>query len=294
MRFNLKLAAYVVLGCVAVATVAPFAAAKPAATAPPAAPATNSLPSWNDTAPKHAIVAFVDSVTKQGSPGFVPPAERIAVFDNDGTLWAEWPVYFQLQFAIDRVKALAPQHPEWSTQEPFRYIISGDMRSFAASGEKSVVSVVEVAHSGMTTDEFDQTVKDWLRTSNHPQTHQPYTAMVYKPMLELLAYLRANGFKTFIVSGGAEFMRVWPSGLRHSARAGGGSRASSSTKSATAGRCRVKLPESTRQRRQGKPVGIETFIGRRPIAASATPTATSDTGERSGLRRASALIAPRR
>jgi phosphoglycolate phosphatase-like HAD superfamily hydrolase len=270
MRFNLKLAAYVVLGCVAVATVAPFAAAKPAATAPPAAPATNSLPSWNDTAPKHAIVAFVDSVTKQGSPGFVPPAERIAVFDNDGTLWAEWPVYFQLQFAIDRVKALAPQHPEWSTQEPFRYIISGDMRSFAASGEKSVVSVVEVAHSGMTTDEFDQTVKDWLRTSNHPQTHQPYTAMVYKPMLELLAYLRANGFKTFIVSGGgAEFMRVFAEqvyGIPPEQVVGSQGKLKYEVRDGRP--VLVKLPEvELVNDKEGKPVGIETFIGRRPIAA---------------------------
>jgi len=248
---------------VAWATTAHAAATSPATGADP-------LPSWNDTAPKHAIVGFVDTVTRPGTPGFVPPAERIAVFDSDGTLWAEWPVYFQLQFALDRVKALAPQHPEWQTKEPYRYVLSGDMKSFAASGPKSVISVIEVAHSGMTTDEFEKTVRDWLHTARHPQTHQPYAAMIYKPMVELLAYLRANGFKTFIVSGGsAEFMRVFAESLYGiPPEQVVGSQGKLEYQVRDGKPVLVKLPEvQFVDDKEGKPIGIQTFIGRRPLAA---------------------------
>src|SRR5207302_2985055 len=153
------------------------------------------LPSWNDTAPKKAIIAFVEKVTKEGSPDFVRPEERIAAFDNDGTLWAEKPIYFQFQFAIDRVKALASRHPEWKQQPPFNYILAGDMKALLAD-EKSMMALMALSHAGMTTDEFNKIVKDWLHTAKHPKTGRLYTEMVYQPMLELLAYLRANGFKT--------------------------------------------------------------------------------------------------
>ena len=140
----------------------------------------------------------------------MPPAERIATFDNDGTLWAEQPMYFQLFFALDRVKALAPKHPEWKTQEPFASLLKGDVKAALAGGDKAILEIVMATHAGMTTTEFEKTVKDWLATARHPKTKRPYTAMVYQPMLELLAFLRANGFKTFIVSGGGiEFMRPW-------------------------------------------------------------------------------------
>ena len=172
--------------------------------------AQDPLPSWNDTAPKKAIVAFVERVTKEGSPDFVPVAERIATFDNDGTLWAEQPMYFQLLFALDRVKAMAPQHPEWKTKEPFASLLKGDVKSALAGGEKSIAEIVMTTHAGMTNDEFAQIVKDWIATAKHPKTGRRYNEMIYQPMVELLSYLRANGFKTFIVSGGGiEFMRPW-------------------------------------------------------------------------------------
>src|SRR5262245_1234342 len=168
------------------------------------------LPSWNAGAAKTSFTNFISRVTKAGGPDFVAPEERIATFDNDGTLWAEQPIYFQFQFALDRVKALAPQHPEWKTTEPFNYLIAGDMKTFMAGGERSLMAVLAAAHSGMTTDEFDKGVNELLRTAKHPKTGRRYNEMVYQPMLELLAYLRANGFKTFIVSGGGvEFMRAF-------------------------------------------------------------------------------------
>ena len=172
--------------------------------------AQDPLPSWNDTSPKKSIVAFVERVTKEGSPDFVPVPERIATFDNDGTLWSEKPVPFQLLFAFDQVKALAPQHPEWKTKQPFAALLKGDMEGVAATGEKGVIEILTVTHTGMTTDEFSRTVQDWIVSARHPKTGRLYTEMVYQPMLELLAYLRASGFKTFIVSGGGvEFMRPW-------------------------------------------------------------------------------------
>ncbi|PYK04209.1 MAG: haloacid dehalogenase, partial [Verrucomicrobia bacterium] len=174
------------------------------------AQADDPLPSWNDTAPKKAIVAFVERVTKEGSSDFVPPNERIATFDNDGTLWAEQPLYFQFLFAIDRVKALAPQHPEWKTKEPFASLLKGDTKTALTGGEHAFLEIVAATHSNLTTEEFDRIVKEWLATAKHAKTGRLYTEMVYQPMLELLAYLRENGFKTFIVSGGGvEFMRTF-------------------------------------------------------------------------------------
>ena len=172
--------------------------------------AADPLPSWNDGATKSAIIAFVDKATTEGSPDFIPEPERIATFDNDGTLWAEQPMYFQLFFAIDRVKELAATNPGWVTKEPFASIFKGDVKSALAGGEKAALEIVMATHAGMTTEEFEQVVKDWIATARHPTTHRLFTEMVYQPMLELLSYLRANGFKTFIVSGGGiEFMRPW-------------------------------------------------------------------------------------
>jgi hypothetical protein len=178
--------------------------------AQPAPAQSDPLPAWNDGASKKAIVAFVNKVTKVASPDFVPPAERIATFDNDGTLWAEQPMYFQLLFSLNRVGVLAPQHPEWKTTEPFASLLKGDVKAALAGGEKAMLEIVMATHAGTTTEEFEKIVKDWIATAKHPVTKRPITEMVYQPMLELLAYLRANGFKTFIVSGGGiEFMRPW-------------------------------------------------------------------------------------
>ncbi len=232
--------------------------------------AADPLPSWNDTAPKKAIVAFVERVTKKGSPDFVPVAERIATFDNDGTLWAEQPMYFQLAFALDRVQALAPQHPEWKDKEPFASLLKGDVKGALAGGEPAIFQIVMATHAGRTTEEFEQIVKDWLATAKHPTTKRPYTAMVYQPMLELLAYLRANGFKPFIVSGGGiDFMRPWTEkvyGIPPEQVIG------SSIKTQFEWRdgkpVLVRLPElNFIDDGAGKPVGIQLYIGRRPIAA---------------------------
>ncbi len=172
--------------------------------------AQDPLPSWNDGAAKKSITEFVAKVTKEGSSDFVPPNERIATFDNDGTLWAEQPMYFQIVFALDRVKALAPQHPEWNDKEPFASLLKGDLKGALAGGEKALMEIVAVTHSNMTTEEFEKIVKDWIATAKHPKTGRLYTEMAYQPMIELLAYLRANDFKTFIASGGGiEFMRVF-------------------------------------------------------------------------------------
>ena len=168
------------------------------------------LPSWNEGPAKSAILGFVARVTTFPGADFVPPEARIAVFDNDGTLWAEQPIYFQLAFALDRVKALAPAHPEWKEKEPFASLLRGDTKGVLAGGEPALVEIVMASHAGSTSEEFDQVVRDWVATARHPKTGRLYTEMVYQPMLELLAYLRANGFKTFIVSGGGiDFMRPW-------------------------------------------------------------------------------------
>ncbi len=232
--------------------------------------AADPLPSWNDTAPKKAIVAFVEKVTKEGSPDFVPPAERIATFDNDGTLWAEQPMYFQILFVFDRVKAMAPQHPEWKTQEPFASLLKGDMKAVAAAGEKGALAMMAATHTGMTTEEFSKTVTDWITTAKHPKTGRLFTEMVYQPMLELLAYLRANGFKTFIVSGGGiEFMRPWTErvyGIPPEQVVGSSGGLEYELRDGTP--VIVKTPELVlNDDKAGKPVGIQRHIGRRPIAA---------------------------
>ena len=229
------------------------------------------LPSWRDSESRNRIVSFVEAVTDAGSPGFVPIPERIATFDNDGTLWAEQPMYFQLFFALDRVKALAPQHPEWNEKEPFASLLKGDVKAALAGGERALAQIVMATHADLTTEEFEKVVTDWVTTAKHPETGKLYTEMVYQPMLELLDYLRANGFKTFIVSGGGiEFMRPWTEriygippeqvvgssgGLKYELRDGNP--------------VLIKLPEiAHNDDKEGKPIGIQRHIGRRPIFAA--------------------------
>jgi phosphoglycolate phosphatase-like HAD superfamily hydrolase len=231
--------------------------------------AQDPLPSWKDTAPKKAIIDFVERATKEGSPDFVKPEERIATFDNDGTLWAEKPIYFQFQFGFDRVKALAPEHPKWKEQKPFKYVLAGNMKALLTDG-KSMMALMALSHTGMTTDEFDKIVKEWLHTAKHPKTGRLYTQMVYQPMLELLAYMRANGFKTFIVSGGGvEFMRCFAEqtyGIPPEQVVGSSSKMKYEIRDGNP--LLLRLPEvQFIDDKQGKPIGIETFIGRRPIFA---------------------------
>ena len=232
--------------------------------------AADSLPSWNNGAAKKSVVEFVEKVTREGGADFVPPAERIAVFDNDGTLWAEQPMYFQFFFALDRVKALAPQHPEWKTKEPFASLLKGDVNAALAGGERALLELVMATHTGNTTEEFEQIVKDWIATAKHPITKRPYTGMVYQPMLELLAHLRANGFKTFIVSGGGiEFMRPWTEriyGIPPEQVVGSSAKTKFELRDGKP--LIVRLPElNFIDDNVGKPVGIHQHIGRRPIAA---------------------------
>ncbi len=231
---------------------------------------TDPLPSWNDTAPKQAIIEFVGRVTKTGGPDFVAPADRIATFDNDGTLWVEQPMYVQMAFALDRIKALAPLHPEWKNKQPFKAVLEGDMRTLEKTGERGMMELVTVSHAGMTTTEFEKIVTDWLAAARDARFKRPYTELVYQPMLELLAYLRANDFKTYIVSGGGvEFMRPWTE------RAYGVSPEQvigSSIKTKFVMRdgrpTLFRLPEiNFIDDKTGKPVGINASIGRRPIAA---------------------------
>jgi phosphoglycolate phosphatase-like HAD superfamily hydrolase len=235
-----------------------------------APPNADPLPSWNDGPSKKAIVDFVTRVTTEGSPDFVKLAERIAVFDNDGTLWCEQPVYFQFAFAIDRVKALAPQHPEWAEQEPFKSVLAGDVKGFAATGEKGVLEVLAATHAGMTTEQFNAIVKEWMKSARHPTYHRPYNRLVYQPMLELLAYLRSSGFKTFIVSGGGvEFMRAFAEetyGIPPEQVIG----SSGVVKFQMSDGMPVLVKESKVEfidDGPGKPVGINRFIGRRPVMA---------------------------
>jgi phosphoglycolate phosphatase-like HAD superfamily hydrolase len=228
------------------------------------------LPSWNDGAAKQSINEFVRKVTKEDSSDFVPREERIATFDNDGTLWCEKPMAVQLFFALDRVKALAPQHPEWKTKEPFASILKGDLKTAAAGGERALLELVMATHTGNTTMEFEQIVKDWITTAKHPKTGKLYTKMVYQPMLELLAYLRANGFKTFIVSGGGiEFMRPWAEktyGIPPEQVVGSSAKTKFELRDGQP--VLVRLPElNFNDDKGGKPVGINEHIGRRPIAA---------------------------
>jgi phosphoserine phosphatase len=235
-----------------------------------AAQAADALPSWNDGQAKQSIVAFVEKVTKPGSPDFAPIPERIAVFDNDGTLWSEQPMPVQLYFAVDRVKALAPQHPEWKDNEPFASLLKGDVKTALAGGERAILELMMATHAGMTAAEFEQIVEDWIATAKHPTTGKLYTDMVYQPMLELLAYLRANGFKTFIVSGGGiEFMRPWTErlyGIPPEQVVGSSVKTKLEMRS---GRPEiVRLPElNFNDDKAAKPIGIHEHIGRRPIAA---------------------------
>lgn len=232
--------------------------------------ADDPLPSWNVGAAKQAIVEFVTAVTTNGGPDYVAPADRIATFDNDGTLWSEQPMYVQLFFALDRVKALAPQHPEWKQTEPFKSVLAGDMKGIVASGKKGLEEIIAATHAGMTTDEFAGIVSDWIATAKNPKTGKLDTEMIYKPMLDLIGYLKANGFEVFIVSGGGiSFMRPWTEKtysippenvigssikLKYEERGGGP--------------VITRLPElDFVDDGPGKPVGIQRFIGKRPIAA---------------------------
>ena len=230
----------------------------------------DTLPSWNKGSSKQAIVQFVKKVTTENSPHFVPPAERIAVFDNDGTLWSEQPMYFQLAFALDRVKALAPEHPEWKSTQPFKAALEGDLKTVMAGGEHALLELIMATHAGNTTEEFSQIVKDWLATAKHPKSNRPYTEMVYQPMLELLTYLHANGFKTYIVSGGGiEFMRPWTEdiyGIPPEQVIGSSIKTEFEMRDGTPVLVRL-LEVNFINDKAGKPVGINQYIGRRPIAA---------------------------
>lgn len=230
--------------------------------------ATDPLPSWNEGNAKKSIIDFVTKTTKEGSSDFVQVTDRIACFDNDGTLWTEMPLPFQLLFAIDRIKAMAPQHPEWKNTQPYKGILEGDMKAALAGGEKALGEIIMTTHAGMTTDEFDSTVKEWMATATHPKTGKHYNEMVYQPMLELLNYLRANGYKTFIVSGGGiDFMRVWAEqvyGIPPYQVVG----SSVKVKYDTTGTQPVfiKLAElNFFDDKLGKPVGIHEHIGKRPV-----------------------------
>ncbi len=241
------------------------------ATPLPLAAQTDPLPSWNDAAPKQAILDFVGKVTTDGSADFVPEVDRIAVFDNDGTLWVEHPMYTQLVFALDRVKAMAPDHPEWKTTQPFQAVLEGDMKALAASGEKGLLEIVAATHAGMSTSDFSRLVSDWFATAQDPRFERPYTELAYQPMLELLAYLRDNGFKTFIVSGGGiEFMRpiteavygVPPEQVV-------GSSIKTEFEIVDGKPELMRLPEvNFIDDKEGKPVGINEYIGRQPIFAA--------------------------
>ncbi len=252
------------------------------------------LPAWNDGVAKQAIIDFVKRVTTDGSPDFVPPAERIAVFDNDGTLWAEQPFYFQGLFVFERIRALAPQHPEWREAQPFKAVLENDMKSLAASGMQGLIELVVATHAGMTTEEFERTVKDWLATARHPRFNRLYTDLVFQPMLELLAYFRANSFRTFVVSGGGiEFVRTFSEevyGIPPEQVIG--------SSILTRFEVRDGRPVLVREPKvdfiddqEGKPVGINKFLGRRPIAVFGNSDGdyqmlewvTAGTGPRFGL-----------
>ena len=232
--------------------------------------AADPLPSWRDGTAKQAIIDFVQDTTRKGGPDFVPISERVAVFDNDGTLWSEQPMYFQAFFIFDRIRALAPEHPEWKRKEPFASVLRGDMKSALAGGEHALMEMAMATHAGTTTEQFDAIVRDWVATAKHPKTGRRYAEMVYQPMLEVLHYLRANGYRTYIVSGGGiEFMRPWTEavyGIPPEQVIG------SSIK--TKFEIRDGEPVLARQPelnfiddKEGKPVAINQHIGRRPVAA---------------------------
>jgi phosphoglycolate phosphatase-like HAD superfamily hydrolase len=243
---------------------------------PPAAPATASapkapvLPSWNEGPARAALVDFVTAVTTEGGKDFVPGPQRIATFDNDGTLWSEQPLYFQFLFVMDRVRAMAASHPEWKNTQPFKAALEGDQKTLAAAGEKGLVQLLMATHTGVTIEEFDRIVSDWMKTARHPTAKIPYTQMTYQPMVEVMAYLRDHGFKTFIVSGGGtEFMRPWVEqayGIPPEQVVG--SRGKLKYEVRDGQPALFKLPEiDLVDDGPGKPVGIAQMIGRRPIAA---------------------------
>ena len=245
-------------------------AARTAAESASASAVVDPLPSWNDGESKAAILAFVRRVTTEGGADFVPIPARIATFDNDGTLWAEQPIYVQLAFALDRVKVLAAQHPDWTTKQPFKAVLEGDIKAVVASGERGLGEILAATHTGMTTDEFEAIVTSWIASARHPTSGRPYTAMVYNPCSRCSRYLRANGFKTYIVSGGGvEFMRPWTE------RVYGippeqiiGSRAKVQYQRRGQASSLLRLPEiDFVDDKAGKPIGIHQAIGRRPIAA---------------------------
>ncbi len=232
---------------------------------------TDPLPSWNEGAAKKTITDFVARVTAPGTDDFVPAGARVATFDNDGTLWTEQPNYFQAMFALDRVQSLAPQYPDWKEQQPFKAVLDDDMKALAAGGEKGIVAIIMATHAGMTTDEFHNTVLEWLAMARHPRFQRPYTDLVYQPMIELLTYLRANGFKTFIVSGGGiEFMRPWVEKVYGipPEQVVGSSGVVEFEAGTTGNPVLMKLPQvEFVDDGPGKPVAINRFIGRRPIFA---------------------------
>jgi hypothetical protein len=228
------------------------------------------LPSWNEGPRKKAILDFVARVTKEGGADFVPVAERIATFDNDGTLWSEKPIYFQFDFAIARVKALVEKHPEYREKQPFKAALADDIKTLLADGHRNLVEMVMATHTGMTTDEFDDYVEAWVKSARHPRFKRPYTDLVYQPMLEVLAYLRANGFNTFVVSGGGiEFMRVWTDrvyGIPPQQIVGSSGKLKYDLRDGKP--VLVRLPQiNFIDDGPGKPVGIHQHIGRRPVMA---------------------------
>jgi len=228
----------------------------------------DALQSWNEGPSKAAIVDFVTAVTTEGGERYVAPDDRIAVFDNDGTLWSEQPVYFQLAFAIDRIRAMAPDHPEWKDKEPYKSVLAGDMKGIAAAGEKGLVELVMASHAGMTTDEFTAIVRDWFAAARHPRFDRPYNEMTYQPMVELLDYLRANGFRTYIVSGGGiEFMRPMTEAMYGipAAQVVGSSIVTKYELDGDTPVLRREPKIDFVDDGAGKPVGINTYIGARPI-----------------------------
>lgn len=232
-----------------------------------AATGSDPLPSWNDGVNKTAIIDFVTNATKEGGTGFIPVNERIATFDNDGTLWAEQPLYFQFFYSFDKIRQMAPQHPEWKTKEPFKSVLEGDIKKALASGEKGLMAIMGITYSGMSGDAFDSSVKAWADSAKHPVTKKRYIDMIYQPMLELLQYLRANNFQTFIVSGGdISFMRAWAEkvyGIPPQQVVGSAFKAGYDSTGIK------RLPQfDFMDDGPGKPVGIYQHIGKRPVFAA--------------------------
>lgn len=230
---------------------------------------TDPLPSWNEGSSKKAIIDFVTKTTTEGGAGFIPVADRIACFDNDGTLWSEQPLYFQFVFALDQIKLMAPKHPEWKTKQPFKALLQGDLKTALSGGEKAMVEIVMATHAGMTTEEFETNVKTWISTAKHPKTGRPYNKMIFQPMVELLDYLRSNGYKTFIVSGGGvDFMRPWVEqayGIPPDQVVGSSGKVKYDSKDGNKPAL-IKLPEiNFVDDKEGKPVGIHQYIGKRPV-----------------------------